>query len=42
MKAVGQCWKMKEPNIRPEERGAAKEAYDKARNTYEQMMTEAK
>lgn len=34
IKALDQCWKMKEPNIRQEEKAAAKEAYDKAREIY--------
>ena len=38
MKAVDQCWKMKEPNIKQEEKAAAKEAYDKARKLYENQM----
>lgn len=41
MKAVDQCWKMKEPNIRTEEKAAAKAAYDQARKTYETIMNEA-
>ncbi len=40
MKAVDQCWKMKEPNIRAEEKVAAKEAYDKARKVYEKLISE--
>lgn len=39
MKAVDQCWKMKEPNIKAEEKAAAKEAYDKARKFYESLVT---
>ena len=38
MKAVDQCWKMKEPNIKQEEKAAAKDAYDKARKLYENQM----
>jgi hypothetical protein len=38
MKAVDQCYAMKEPNIRQEEKGAAKEAYDKARKIYADLM----
>ncbi len=34
IKALDQCWKQKEPNIRAAEKAAAKEAYDKARNIY--------
>lgn len=36
--ALNKCWEMKSPNIRPEERPAAKEAYDKAREVYEKMI----
>lgn len=36
--ALDKCWQMKSPNIRAEERPAAKEAYDKARTVYEKMM----
>ena len=41
MKAVDQCWKMKEPNIKVEEKAAAKQAYDKARKFYSDLMTRA-
>jgi hypothetical protein len=41
MKAVDQCWKMKEPNIRAEEKVAAKEAYDQARKFYGDLMNSA-
>lgn len=41
MKAVDQCWKMKEPNIKQEEKAAAKDAYDKARKYYSDLMTGA-
>jgi len=37
---VDQCWKMKQGNIRPEERPAAEAAYDKARRIYDEMMEE--
>jgi hypothetical protein len=37
MKAVDQCWKMKEPNIRAEDKAAAKDAYDNARKIYENL-----
>jgi hypothetical protein len=37
-KAVDQCWKMKQNNIRPEERPAAAAAYDKARLVYDKMI----
>jgi hypothetical protein len=33
--AVDQCWKMKQVNIRPEERDAAEAAYEKARKVYD-------
>ncbi|WP_353722706.1 CehA/McbA family metallohydrolase [Dyadobacter sp. 676] len=36
--ALEQCWKMKEPNIRSEEKSAAAAAYDKARNVYRQLI----
>lgn len=38
---VDQCWKMKEPKIRKEEKEAAKKAYDEARATYERIIREA-
>jgi hypothetical protein len=38
LRAVDQCWKMKEPNIKAEEKAAAKEAYDKARKFYSELM----
>jgi hypothetical protein len=41
-KAVNQCWKMKEGNIRQSERKNAREAYDKARSVYEGIAREAK
>jgi hypothetical protein len=41
IKALDQCWKMKEANIRPEERAAAKAAYDKARAVYEALINES-
>jgi hypothetical protein len=40
-KTVDQCWKMKQPNIRPKERAAAEEAYDKARKVYDQIIAES-
>ncbi len=40
-KAVDQCWKMKQPNIRESERAAAEEAYNEARNTYDRIAKEA-
>ena len=36
--ALDQCWKMKQANIREEERAAAKQAYDKARTVYEKII----
>ncbi|KAA0990654.1 CehA/McbA family metallohydrolase [Dyadobacter aurulentus] len=36
--ALEQCWKMKEPNIRKEEREPAKEVYDKARKIYKNLI----
>ncbi|NND05572.1 MAG: CehA/McbA family metallohydrolase [Saprospiraceae bacterium] len=36
--AVDQCWKMKENQIRPEERPAAEQAYQYARKIYEQLI----
>jgi hypothetical protein len=39
--AVDQCWKMKQANIRPEERPKAQAAYDQARKIYEQIMQES-
>ncbi|MEO6948792.1 MAG: CehA/McbA family metallohydrolase [Ginsengibacter sp.] len=36
--ALDQCWKKKEPNIRPEEKTAAKTAYDEAREVYKRML----
>ncbi|TLU98300.1 hypothetical protein FEN17_23855 [Dyadobacter luticola] len=33
-----QCWKMKEPNIRPEEKKAAEAAYDSARKVYKALI----
>jgi hypothetical protein len=38
IQSVDQCWKTKQPNIRVEERAAAKEAYDRARRTYEDIL----
>jgi len=40
-KAVDQCWKMKQANIRPEEQSAAEAAYDKARIVYDKIIEEA-
>lgn len=33
-----QCWKMKEPNIHPEEKEAAAVAYESARNVYRKLI----
>jgi hypothetical protein len=38
---VDQCWKMKEPKIRQEEKEAAKHAYDDARKVYDNIIEEA-
>lgn len=40
-KAVDQCWKMKEVNIRSQERLAAEAAYDKARKIYDKITQDA-
>ncbi len=39
--AVDQCWKMKQSNIRSEERAAAESAYNKARNIYDKIIQES-
>ena len=39
--AVDQCWKMKQGNIRTEERTAAAADYDKARKVYDNIIQEA-
>jgi hypothetical protein len=39
--AVDQCWKMKQGNIRPEERAAAEAAYDDARKIYDKIIKDA-
>ena len=36
--AVDQCWKMKQANIRSQERPAAQAAYDKARKVYDKII----
>ena len=41
-KAVDQCWKMKQGNIRPEERKEAEAAYARARDIYDKIIQEAK
>jgi hypothetical protein len=40
-RAVDQCWKMKEPKIRPEEKSEAEAAYKKAKEVYDNMVKEA-
>jgi hypothetical protein len=39
--AVDQCWKMKEGNIRADERPAAEAMYDKARKVYDRIIQES-
>lgn len=39
--AVDQCWKMKQANIRPQERAAAEAAYHAARVVYDTIISEA-
>lgn len=41
IQALDQCWKKKEPNIREEEKVAAKKAYDQARAIYQQIAGNA-
>ncbi|WP_229254365.1 CehA/McbA family metallohydrolase [Dyadobacter sp. NIV53] len=36
--ALNQCWKMKEPNIRKEEKAAAAKAYEDARKIYQNII----
>jgi hypothetical protein len=38
--SVDQCWKMKQANIRPEERSAAEATYNKAREVYDNIIKE--
>jgi hypothetical protein len=38
--AVDQCWKQKVGNIRESERGAAKQAFDAARDAYRRILSE--
>lgn len=38
VRALDQCWKMKEPAIRPAEKAAAKTAYNEARAVYLKML----
>ena len=40
-RAVDVCWEQKSPKIRPAEREAAAAAYDVARKTYDQIITES-
>lgn len=39
--AVDQCWKMKQSNIRQEERSEAEAVYNKARNIYDNIILES-
>jgi hypothetical protein len=41
-KAVEQCWKMKQGNIRPDERPAAEKAYDEARKVYDEIIKDGR
>jgi hypothetical protein len=41
IKALDQCWKTKQANIRTEERTTAKAAYDQARTMYEDILKRA-
>jgi hypothetical protein len=38
LSALNQCWKMKEPNIRAEEKKAAEAAYEQARKKYQAII----
>ena len=38
IRTVEQCWKMKEPRIRAEEKAAAKEAYEQATKVYKELL----
>lgn len=38
LEALNQCWKMKEPNIRKEEKAAAEKAYEDARKIYHKII----
>jgi hypothetical protein len=40
MRALRQCWKMKQGNIRPAERATAEAAYNSAEKVYEKIMKE--
>jgi hypothetical protein len=39
---VDQCWKKKEPNIRPAEKQAAAQAYRKARSAFDRIIANAR
>jgi hypothetical protein len=41
-KAVDQCWKMKQGNIKPSERADAEKAYDAARKIYHEIILEVR
>ncbi len=41
LKSVDQCWSQKQNAIRPDERPAAKQAYDAARDAYRKILAEA-
>ncbi len=41
LKSVDQCWSQKEKNTRPEEREAARKAYDYAREAYRKILGES-
>ena len=41
LQAVDQCWKMKQPKIRPEEQAAAEAAYNKARDVYNKIIQDS-
>ncbi len=41
LRAVDQCWKQKEPRIRPPERAEAERAYEFARQAYRQRLQES-
>lgn len=41
LNALEQCWKKKEPNIRPSEKDAAAKSYDAARKVYQQIIKKA-
>ena len=40
LRAVDQCWSQKEPRIRLEERGEAKQVYEAAKQAYRSRMNE--